>query len=218
MVLESRCNGKSCGAISTYHWSLFAGEIGRSNNSWIEIKGLKDLILTDVDSPDLVLTGKTSDSNHSLQNDKLYKAVLTAELDEGIKIQGEHQFETNSPPRLRSGQKGCHVNPEHGAATVTEFVISCGGFYDDHLPLGYQFSYFSSLGGQIVLQSGESTSVTTTLPLGDVKRSYAVALNVQIFDAFGDFVQETLKVKVNKQTNNSHIIRQFLKPDAPSIA
>ena len=119
-----------------------------------------------------------------------------------IDSNGRHQeervytFLVNAPPKtVQSESKGCVVWPTEGSAIITDFHISCLGWYDTDTPLRYAFTYtFSS--STIIIQEGNVGSVTTKLPLGDPAREHERILELQIIDAFGEFATVYVKTKV----------------------
>lgn len=92
-------------------------------------------ILTDVDSPNLVIPG----GKQVLQESNEYKIRAVVALDNGFKIAEEMTFVTNSPPRVSEKQDGCFINPDEGFVLTTKFNISCSGWTDADLPLNYEF-------------------------------------------------------------------------------
>ena len=102
---------------------------------WAEVPNFKENILTDIDSPNLVIpSGK-----QILQERSEYKIGAVVTLDNGFTIAEEMAFVTNSPPHVSDEQSGCSVTPNEGFVLTTEFNISCSGWTDDDLPLNYEF-------------------------------------------------------------------------------
>ena len=112
------------------------------NETWIEEK-LGDNILTELDSPTLVFKGKLDQWENSLKDDRTYRLRGIVYLTDGTTEESEISFRTNSAPN-HVDFPGCKVNPEMGHAVTTEFFISCDGWYDDDLPLSYEFRYVES--------------------------------------------------------------------------
>ena len=109
------------------------------NETWVEEK-LEDNILTELDSPTLVFKGKLDQWENSLKDDRTYRLRGIVYLTDGTTEESEISFRTNSAPN-HVDFPGCKVNPEMGHAVTTEFFISCDGWYDDDLPLSYEFRY-----------------------------------------------------------------------------
>ena len=112
------------------------------NETWVEEK-LGDNILTELDSPTLVFKGKLDQWENSLKDDRTYRLRGIVYLTDGTTEESEISFRTNSAPN-HVDFPGCKVNPEMGHAVTTEFFISCDGWYDDDLPLSYEFRYVES--------------------------------------------------------------------------
>lgn len=73
-----------------------------------------------------------------MEDDSEYKLRASLYLDGDTVEESEIMFKTNSPP-FPDLTGGCSVTPEMGYAVTTEFTISCQGWYDDDLPLKYEF-------------------------------------------------------------------------------
>lgn len=112
--------------------------------------------------------------------------------------QAHHTFIVNAPPTNSEGQrkdKGCQVKPKEGFAIVTDFYITCLGWYDKDVPLRYAFMYtFDS--STILIQEGNVGNVTSKLPVGDPNKGYERRVDLKIFDAYGDFTSLPKKIKV----------------------
>lgn len=110
-----------------------------------------------------------------------------------------YTFLINAPPILVQTEQlqdtGCKVWPREGSAIITDFHISCLGWFDKDTPLRYAFTYtFSS--STIIIQDGNVGNVTSKLPLGDSAKDYERMLELQIIDAFGEFSTVFVKTKV----------------------
>ena len=139
MVIESTCTGLSCKTIKSYNWTLYMIDPWSVNETWVEEK-LGDNILTELDSPTLVFKGKLDQWENSLKDDRTYRLRGIVYLTDGTTEESEISFRTNSAPN-HVDFPGCKVNPEMGHAVTTEFFISCDGWYDDDIPLSYEFRY-----------------------------------------------------------------------------
>ncbi len=102
---------------------------------WKNVPNLKDKILTDINSPNLVIPG----DKQVLEENNKYKIRVVVTLPNGFTFGEEIMFVTNSPPRVSDGQGGCFVAPSEGFVLKTEFNFSCSGWSDDELPLNYEF-------------------------------------------------------------------------------
>ena len=96
---------------------------------------LEDRIITDINSPNLVLPG----DKQLLEENTKYAIRIIATLTTGFKFAEEMTFITNSPPRILDGRGGCSATPKEGLVLTTEFKISCSGWSDEELPLNYEF-------------------------------------------------------------------------------
>ena len=111
--------------------------------------------------------------------------------------QALYTFIVNAPPKVevQSENTGCQVTPREGFAIMTNFHITCLGWYDKDVPLSYAFKYtFSS--STILIQKGNVGNVTSKLPVGDPDKGYERILELQIIDAYGDFTSVFVKTKV----------------------
>ena len=77
-------------------------------------------------------------------DDGTYRLRGIVHLTDGTTEESEIYFRTNSAPYPIHDDSGCKVNPKKGHAVTTEFFISCDGWYDDDLPLSYEFRYVES--------------------------------------------------------------------------
>lgn len=133
-TLKTTCSGLLCHKIFKYNWVLFILKTS-GGKDWVKVTNLEENILTDIDSPNLVIpSGK-----QVLQESNKYKIRAVATLDNGFMIADEILFVTNSPPRVSDGRGGCIVTPSDGFVLTTEFNISCSGWTDADLPLNYEF-------------------------------------------------------------------------------
>ena len=75
-----------------------------------------------------------------MEDDTEYRLRASVFLDDDTSEESEISFKTNSAPFLIDYDTGgCSVTPEEGHAVTTQFAVSCQGWYDDDLPLSYQF-------------------------------------------------------------------------------
>lgn len=99
------------------------------------VPNLEDRILTDINSPNLVIPG----DERLLEENTKYKIRVVVTLTTGFTYTQEITFITNSPPSILDGRGGCSVTPTEGLVLTTEFEISCSGWSDEDLPLNYEF-------------------------------------------------------------------------------
>ena len=107
-----------------------------AKNDWMEVPNFEDKILTNIDSPNLVIPGG---EKQILEENSSYKLRAIAILDNGFNIAEEMTFVTNSPPRVEEENGGCFVEPSEGFVAITKFNLSCFGWIDANLPLSYEF-------------------------------------------------------------------------------
>ena len=139
MVIESTCTGLSCKTIKAYNWTLYKLDAWSVNETWLEVEDLEDKILTELDSPSLVFKGKLNQWENSLFDDETYRLRGVVHLVDDSSEESEITFKTNSAPYLIDYDLGCRVAPDVGYAVTTEFEIYCDGWYDEDLPLSYEF-------------------------------------------------------------------------------
>lgn len=133
-TLKTACSGLLCHRILKYNWALFKLRT-TGEKDWDEVTNLNENILTDIDSPNLVIPG----GKRVLQENHEYRICALVTLNNGFTIAEEITFVTNSPPRASYGSGGCFVTPSEGFVLTTEFNISCSGWMDADLPLNYEF-------------------------------------------------------------------------------
>ena len=134
LILKSSCSGPLCDIIIKYDWLLFKFKVS-STTDWMIVPNLEDRILTDINSPNLVIPG----DKQLLEENTKYKIRVVVTLTTGFTYAEEITFITNSPPRILDGRGGCSVTPTEGLVLTTEFEISCSGWSDEDLPLNYEF-------------------------------------------------------------------------------
>ena len=76
-------------------------------------------------------------------------------------------------------------------------MFSCIGWQDDNLPLKFQFSYNSSDGIEMIFQSGNSSTATGNLPIGDPNIDYKLDIRILVIDALGSSVDMWIDLKVS---------------------
>lgn len=133
-ILTTTCTGFQCHRIVKHNWKLFQLK-AIERNGWIEIPNFKDSILTDIDSPNLVIPGRI------LEEKRVYKIRAIVILENGFQISETRIFVTNFPPAVTTEIGGCSITPREGFAVITEFNISCSGWNDTDRPLSYEFRF-----------------------------------------------------------------------------
>lgn len=106
-------------------------------DTWVEIKDLAVRILTDLDNPSLVLTGKLDENAFSLEMNTTYMINGSITLDGGIVLADDIKFRTVAP--LAVPIKGCNVQPDEGVVFTTNFTVNCSGWYKENANLSYDF-------------------------------------------------------------------------------
>ena len=145
MNIESNTTGELQKSMIGHHWSLFKMSPKDSIHSWMEITDLTDRILTELDSPNLVLAGKLDGKRYSLEMNTSYKINGSINLQGGRVLQDEIIFQTVSP--LSVPEKGCSVAPVEGFVLETNFIVNCSGWLAEHVNLTYTFRYVSGTAG-----------------------------------------------------------------------
>lgn len=135
MIIESNCTGDLCRKIIRHHWSLFKRE--DSSNSWVEIPDLAKRILTNLDNPSLVLTGKLEGKEYSLEMNTTYKIKGSIIMEGGIEREDDITFQTVKP--LSVPKKRCSVQPVEGFVLKTNFSVDCSGWHAENKYLTYNF-------------------------------------------------------------------------------
>lgn len=185
LILETRCTGLLCGKIDFYTWSIKYRE--KDDPRWQKITNLEEIVLTYDNSPNLVT------AQGKLRGNATYQVTVNGETSQGHSSIGAYSFVTNTPP---SGGI-CKVDKTQGKAWETNFVFSCIGWQDDNLPLKFQFSYYSSDGIEMIFQSGNSSTATGKLPVGDPNTDYKLDIKILVIDALGSSVDIWIDLKVS---------------------
>lgn len=177
MVLETECKGISCKTVKSYFWTLYI----KQGDKWVVVQNLERMASTDLSGPSIVLTG----TNPGLRQASSYKMRAQAFLRDGSSESEYYEFLTNEPPHRIDGLvQGCSINPSAGEAVVTEFNIKCGGYFDVHQPLTYDFSYLAA-SGEVQFQSGPSANASVRLPLGNPDANHSIIVDVFVKDSYG---------------------------------
>lgn len=185
VVLTTSCTGFRCHKVFKYNWELFQRKT-MAKNDWMEVPNFEDKILTNIDSPNLVIPGG---EKQILEENSSYKLRAIAILDNGFNIAEEMTFVTNSPPRVEEENGGCFVEPSEGFVAITKFNLSCFGWIDANLPLSYEFRYHTA-SGMVVMNSGHRSSAIGLLPLGNI------TVEVHISDSLGASAIQRRQVQV----------------------
>lgn len=96
------------------------------------------MVLSDLDGPNLVITGNINEHVQSLEPSTTYEAKVAAFIGEEQVKEAQIIFSTNSPP-FTYGNGGCSASPSQGFAFKTSFLVSCSQWHDPDLPLTYTF-------------------------------------------------------------------------------
>ena len=109
------------------------------------------------------------------------------------------------------------VSPKNGTSMSTSFAMSTKGWSDDadSLPLKWSFGYTStSTGGRTVLRGSKATmnASTTSMPLGDSSKSYALVVDVRCIDIVGAYasLDETINVVPPPMSQAASVISDAL--------
>ena len=135
MILESNCIGDICETIARHDWSLFKKQ--DSGPSWVQITDLPERILTDLDNPSIVLAGRLSGNEYSLEMNTTYKMKASIIIEGGIVLEDDVTFRTVKP--LPVPKKRCSVKPKEGFVLRTNFSVDCSGWHDENKNLTYNF-------------------------------------------------------------------------------
>jgi hypothetical protein len=92
------------------------------------------------------------------------------------------------------------VSPRSGTGLSTLFTLAASSWFDEDLPLAYQFLFVSPTvhGTQLVLRSAvQSTSASMMLPSGSAENGYALTCVMNVFDYYQAYTTDTAVVTVN---------------------
>ena len=144
MIIESNTTEELQKSIIGHYWSLFKISPEEFIPSWMEITDLTDRILTELDNPNLVLSGKLDGNRCSLEMNTTYKIKGSVILEGNRVLEDELIFKTALP--LSGPEKGCNVTPLQGFVLDTIFTVNCSGWLAEHVNLTYTFRYASPSG------------------------------------------------------------------------
>ncbi|XP_014681545.1 PREDICTED: sperm receptor for egg jelly-like [Priapulus caudatus] len=103
----------------------------------------------------------------------------------------------------------CTVSPSEGTALVTDFEVHCDGFWDDDLPLSYEFYYRTGaeflaeingnreVKGTLLYYSIDPYMPPTILPPGIASRNHLAEILVLVADSYKSTVWSYLNVTVH---------------------
>lgn len=188
--------------MATFSWTVHLLTTNkRGKFTWSEFKNTS-FIRTSVNTTQFDLP--RLDALTNIKEGQKFQVQVKATDHNGLLLEHAlYTFNVNAPPKLvgNNEETGCQVNPREGSAIITDFYISCLGWYDKDIPLRYAFKYtFSS--STIIIQDGKVGNVTSKLPLGDPDKDYERTLHLQIIDAYGEFSTVFVKTKVRCFTTN----------------
>ena len=196
MKLEVFCGRIQCATIATFSWTIHILVTNHQGVSiWEELKNASGLIRTSEDTTQFSIS--SVDSVIPVRDGQKFQIKVNSFDNNGQPREQEvYSFLVNSPPKTIQGtDSGCKVTPREGAAILTDFYVTCLGWYDKDTPLRYSFKYtFSS--STVIIQDGSIGNVTSKLPLGDPNKDYERILELQIIDAFGEYTSAFVKTKV----------------------
>lgn len=197
LTLRVVCANRPCISIATFSWTIHTRTTNRQGKfTWSEFKNTTSLTRTSINTTQFQLP--RLDALTNIKEGQKFQVRVTATEHNGIlQEQALYTFNVNAPPKLvnKNEATGCHVDPSEGSAIITDFYISCLGWYDKDIPLRYAFKYKFSF-STIIIQDGKVGNVTSKLPLGDPEKDYERTLNLQIIDAYGEFSTVLVKTKV----------------------
>nr|XP_030119680.3 polycystic kidney disease and receptor for egg jelly-related protein [Taeniopygia guttata] len=195
-VLSGKCSNCKPSNRPVYYWSLYSDTSKEINFDW--------------DSK--TSTGRSGAymSIHALTFIKpayqSYVLHLSVSTWDGRSTSSKIPFSVNTPPR--PGR--CNIRPRYGIAFLTNFVVKCRGFSDNHLPLTYKVIVASKIPqtttvtsvventfGTILYFGSEPKTPPSFLPAGVPSRWYRLTLYVQVRDSFRAFTQVNLHAYVS---------------------
>ena len=194
------CANRPCISMATFSWTLhILTTYERDKLTWSEFKNTSGLMRTSANTTQFDLP-RLDALVKIKEGQKFQVKVEATEHSKRLQEQALYTFNVNAPPKLvQTNDTGCKVSPREGSAIITDFYISCLGWYDKDTPLRYAFKYtFSS--STIIIQDGSVGQVTCKLPLGDPDKDYERILQLQIIDAYGEFSTVVVKTKVRYGT------------------
>ena len=190
------CANRPCVTTATFSWTFYILSTNDQGiSTWREFKNLTGLARTSVKTTRFDLP--RLDAFIEIKEGQKFQVKVKAIDHKGLlQQQILYTFNVNAPPKLvESAETGCKVNPREGSAILTNFYITCLGWYDKDIPLRYAFKYtFSS--STIIIQDGNVGNVTSKLPVGNPAKDYELILDLQIIDAYGEFSTVVIKMKV----------------------
>ena len=200
LTLQVHCGHLTCSFLGTFSWTISIRSFDSEGTLfWTTLKNASAVIDVSMNTTQFNLP--RLDAIIPAEEGQVFK--ITAQLiDSNGRRQGESMyiFIVNAPPKnVQSENKGCKVWPTEGSAIITDFHISCLGWYDKDTPLRYAFKYtFRS--STILIQDGNVGNVSSKLPLGDPAKQHERILELQIIDAYGEFTTVYVKTKVSMVT------------------
>ena len=193
LSLQLFCVYTPCLSNVTFKWTIQVHAIKDGVNEWIELKNISNKVQvsrTGLQIPRV-------DALITVKEGMMFRTNVKAFIRKDLEEQVFYTFPVNVPPIKEAEEIGCKVDPKEGSAILTDFHISCLGWYDKDTPLRYAFKYTFS-NSTIIIQDGTVGNVTTKLPLGDPSKGYQRVLQLQIIDALGEFSTVLVTIKVRK--------------------
>ena len=205
LTLRVFCGSFPCASLGTFSWTVHVNSRDSQGKSiWREFQNSSGLFSTNMNTTQFNLP--RLDALTPIKEGQKFKIKVQSTDNNGRQQEKKfYRFIANVPPKhIASEDTGCKVWPREGSAILTDFHISCLGWYDKDTPLRYAFKYtFSS--STIIIQDGTVGEVTSKLPLGDPDMGYDRTLELQIIDAFGEFSTVFVKTKVRNLKAGFHI-------------
>ena len=103
----------------------------------MQIADLAERILTDLDNPTLVLTGRMKDNEYSLKMNTAYKIAASIKMAGGYFRDDSMVFQTVAP--LEVPKEKCNVQPKEGFVMKTLFFVNCSGWRIGNDNLTFKF-------------------------------------------------------------------------------
>eukprot|EP01038_Epipyxis_sp_PR26KG_P011403 gene11403-15285_t len=125
---------------------------------------------------------------------------------------------TNGPPIYGVFE----VEPKHGTEILTNFYFAADSWFDEDLPISYQFSintFMNDIDNLIVREQMHEPSFQSVLPSGSSSLSYQVLCGLKVYDNFGDFsdVNQTITVNPTDKLDQASLSGILSKKISPRV-
>jgi len=132
---------------------------------------------------------------NSLYDRSTFTFILTSRTTTGVESRASVTVTTNGPPLPGTFD----VQPHVGVELTTSFMFLASKWSDEDLPLTYAFSFTSSTGALLTLQSRSEISYgNSTLPAGDPDKGYSLGCVVKVYDSVSACSTASSTVIVNQ--------------------